>query len=137
MTTFSDDEYIIRALRQGARGYLLKQRVESITAALHAVCAGQSVFGDDIVARIPGLMREGEKPAGPDQPGRAKVLTGLTELEQEVVQRVAEGLNHREIAERLYLSEGTVRNLISVVLEKLRLRDRTQLAIYYYRALRD
>ncbi len=125
LTTFADDEYIVKALKMGAKGYLLKQNFESILPSLKAVEAGQSVFGEDIVAKIPALMSSGGKPD-------AKAL-GLTEKESDLIALVAEGLSNKEIAERLYLSEGTVRNSISVLLEKLNLRGRTQLAIFYYK----
>ncbi len=125
LTTFADDEYIVKALKMGAKGYLLKQNFESILPSLKAVEAGQSVFGEDIVAKIPALMSSGGK-------SDAKAL-GLTEKESDLIALVAEGLSNKEIAERLYLSEGTVRNSISVLLEKLNLRGRTQLAIFYYK----
>ncbi len=123
LTTFSDDEYIIKALRMGAKGYLLKQDFESIIPALKAVFAGQNVFGDTIVTKMPELLKDPERPP----------FTGLgiNAREEEIVALVAEGLNNKEIAKKLFLSEGTVRNYISTILEKLRLRDRTQLAIFY------
>ncbi len=129
LTTFADDAYIIRALLLGARGYILKQDFESIAPALKAVHAGQSVFGDTIMARIPNLMQK-QKPANLSQ-------FQIRDKEMELISLVAEGLNNREIATRLYLSEGTVRNQLSVILEKLDLRDRTQLAIFYYKHQQD
>lgn len=124
LTTFSDDEYILQAFRIGAKGYLLKQDFDSIVPAIRAVCLEQRVFGNEIMERMPSLMRE-------HRPGLA--AHGLTEREVELVTLVADGKTNREIAEALYLSEGTVRNYLSVILEKLSLRDRTQLAIFYYR----
>lgn len=125
LTTFADDEYIVRALKMGAKGYLLKQNFESIVPSLKAVCAGQSVFGDDIVARFPSMLHEETKTSLQDY--------GLSEKEIAIVELIAEGLNNREIANRLYLGEGTVRNSISVILEKLNLKGRTQIAIFYYK----
>jgi len=125
LTTFSDDEYIIRALKMGARGYLLKQNYESILPSLKAVCKGQSVFGDDIVSRIPTALQKSRKPDFSRY--------GINEKEAEIIALVAEGMNNKEIAATLYLSEGTVRNYLSVILEKLQLRDRTQLAVFYYK----
>lgn len=125
LTTFSDDTYIIRALRMGACGYILKQNFSCIVPAIKAVHAGQQVFGDDIMARIPALVSD---PQNPDL-----IAFGLSEREIELIRLVAEGMNNKEIAAHLYLSEGTVRNQISVVLEKLDLRDRTQLAVFYYK----
>jgi len=125
LTTFSDDEYIIRALKMGARGYILKQNYESIVPSLKAVYNGQSVFGDDIVSRIPDMLQKNRKPDFSKY--------GISEKEAEIIALVAEGMNNKEIASTLYLSEGTVRNYLSVILEKLRLRDRTQLAVFYYK----
>jgi DNA-binding NarL/FixJ family response regulator len=125
LTTFSDDEYIVKALKMGAKGYLLKQNFDSIVPALTSVSLGQSIFGDVVVSKLPGML------GGSRQGGNA----ALTEREQEVLTLIAEGLSNKEIAAKLFLSEGTVRNNISVLLEKLALRDRTQLAIYYYRNL--
>lgn len=125
LTTFSDDEYIIRALKMGAKGYILKQDFESIVPALEAVHAGQSVFGGGIVAKIPSLISDGGRMDLPD--------CGLTEKEESIVELVAEGLSNRQIAAKLFLGEGTVRNAVSVILEKLNLKSRTQLAIFYCR----
>jgi DNA-binding NarL/FixJ family response regulator len=124
LTTFSDEEYIVKALRIGAKGYLIKQNAEAIAPALKAVMSGQSVFGAEIVAKIPSFLDKREKPG----------LTGfgLSDREVEIVEQVATGRNNKEIADALFLSEGTVRNYLSVILEKLQLRDRTQLAVYYY-----
>ncbi|KAF5082202.1 response regulator transcription factor [Acetobacterium wieringae] len=127
LTTFLDDEYIIKALKLGAKGYIIKQDFESIVPALRAVEIGQSVFGQDIVTKIPGLINQQEP--------RSVDYFDLSEKERELLDRVAQGLSNREIAESLYLSEGTVRNRISVILEKLNLRDRTQLAIFFYKNL--
>jgi DNA-binding NarL/FixJ family response regulator len=125
LTTFADDEYIVRALKMGAKGYLLKQDFESIVPSLKAVYAGQSVFGGDVVSRLPAVL------SGPARQEMADF--GVTEKEAEVVRLVAEGLSNKEIAAALYLSEGTVRNSVSVILEKLDLKGRTQLAIFYYK----
>ena len=127
LTTFLDDEYIIKALKLGAKGYIIKQDFESIVPSLRAVQIGQSVFGQDIVTKIPGLINQLEQ--------RETDRFDLSDKELELIDRVAQGLSNREIAESLYLSEGTVRNRISVILEKLNLRDRTQLAIFFYKNL--
>ena len=124
LTTFADDEYIITAIKIGARGYLLKQNYESIIPSLKAVHAGQSVFGEDIIAKIPSLFKSNK----PDM-----LIYEITKKESEIITLIADGLNNKEIAGRLFLSEGTVRNSISVILEKLGLRSRTQLAIFYYK----
>ncbi len=125
LTTFSDDEYIIKALKIGAKGYLIKQNFQCIVPSLKAVYMGQRVFGDDIISKIPSLINNSNK--------ADLSAFGITEKEQEIITLVAEGLSNKEIANRLYLSEGTVRNSITTILEKLNLRDRTQLAIFYYK----
>lgn len=125
LTTFSDDEYIIKALRIGAKGYIIKQNFECIVPSLRAVHMGQSVFGDDIVSKIPSLISSSSK---------ADFSSfGITEKELGLITAVAEGLSNKEIAGTLFLSEGTVRNSLSAILEKLNLRDRTQLAVFYYK----
>lgn len=128
LTTFSDDEYIIKALNMGAKGYILKQDFESIAPALEAVMSGQSVFGDQIINKLPELIRSKEEF---DYAGH-----GINDKEREIMELVAAGLSNREIAAELYLGEGTVRNYISTLLDKLDLRDRTQLAVYYYTEVR-
>ena len=125
LTTFSDDEYIVKALNMGAKGYLLKQDFESIVPALKAVYGEQSVFGGQIMGKIPVLLAGKGSFSYHDY--------DISEKEQGIIELVAEGLSNREIAEKLYLSEGTVRNYISTILDKLKLRDRTQLAVFYYK----
>lgn len=123
LTTFSDDEYIVKALDIGVKGYILKQDLDGIVPAVKAVFRGQSVFGGEIVSKIPVLSS-----------AKAEfdfAAYDIGQKEQEVIAQVALGKSNREIAETLFLSEGTVRNYISSVLEKLSLRDRTQLAVFY------
>ncbi|MDD6207309.1 MAG: response regulator transcription factor [Clostridiales bacterium] len=129
LTTFSDDEYIVKALNVGAKGYILKQDFEGIVPAIHAVMGGQSVFGGEIVNKIPVLMQTKET--------FDYSRYDINEKEQEIIAQVAMGRSNKEIAEELYLSEGTVRNYISLVLDKLSLRDRTQLAVFYYQNIRS
>ncbi len=126
LTTFSDDEYIIKALQLGVKGYILKQDYEGILPAIKAVYGGQTVFGKDIVGKISGLMNDN---SAPFDYKRYKI----SEKEQEIIEGVALGLSNKEISEKLFLSEGTVRNYVSAILEKMDLRDRTQLAVFYYR----
>lgn len=123
LTTFSDDEYIVKALKCGVKGYLLKQDYGSILPAIRAVYTGQTVFGTEIVSKIPELLKEKES--------FDYQAHDISEKELDVIRLVAEGLSNREISGELFLSEGTVRNYISNILEKLSLRDRTQLAVYY------
>ncbi len=124
LTTFSDDEYIVKALNIGAKGYILKQDFNGIEPALQAVMNGQSVFGDQVISKLPELM------SGKEQFDYSRC--GLTDKEWELTTLVAQGLSNKEIASEMFLSEGTVRNYLSQILEKLDLRDRTQLAIFYF-----
>lgn len=124
LTTFTDDEYIVQALSIGAKGYLLKQDFESIVPAVKAVCSGQSVFGGQVMGKLPDMLKK--------KKGIDYARYDITRQEYEIMEEVALGLSNREIAEKLCLSEGTVRNYLSNILRKLNLRDRTQLAVFYY-----
>lgn len=135
LTTFSDDEYIVRALALGASGYLIKQDVGGVAPALRAVMAGRSVLEGEVLERAVALgASSGEK--GAEEPDLAAMFPQLTAREREVVRLVAEGLDNREVAAAAYMGEGTVRNHISQILAKLGLRNRTQIAVAYWRALR-
>lgn len=125
LTTFSDDEYIVKALKLGAKGYLLKQDYASILPALEAVCSGQTVFGTEIMSRIPELIHSGSSFHSEDY--------DISRRELEIIRLIADGLSNKEIASQLFLSEGTVRNYLSSILDKLQLRDRTQVAVFYYK----
>ena len=124
LTTFSDDEYIIQALKLGARGYLLKQDYGSILPALKTVLSGQTVFGSEIISKLPGLIRHTDD--------FDYAASEITDREREIIRLVAYGYSNKEIAAELFLSEGTIRNYLSGILDKLHLRDRTQVAIFYY-----
>lgn len=127
LTTFSDDEYIIKALKIGAKGYLLKQDYESIIPAIKAVHAGQTVFGDEVVSKIPKLLQKSGSFSYESHQ--------ISEREYELIRYIADGFSNKEISEKMFLSEGTVRNYLSSILDKLELRDRTQLAVFYYQHL--
>lgn len=121
ITTFQDDEYIREALSLGCKGYILKQNIDSIIPSINAVYSGNMVFDSQIVSSIKKY--------------REKEIEGELSLrEMDILKLVADGMNNKEIASSLYLSEGTIRNYISTMLDKLQLRDRTQLAIYYYKS---
>lgn len=120
ITTFKDDEYIHDALKMGCKGYLLKDNFNGIIPAIKAVEAGNMVFDSNIVSSM-------------STKSHTSRLEVLSKREQDILTLVAEGLNNKEISEELYLSEGTVRNYISQLLTRLDLRDRTQLAVYYYK----
>ncbi|GAA2133579.1 response regulator transcription factor [Streptomyces synnematoformans] len=116
LTTFDDDEYVTRALRAGAVGYLLKNLpAADLARAVHLAHAGVTQFDASVAARVL---------AGQPAPGP------LTPRETEVLRQIAAGASNKEIAARLYLSEGTVKNHISRILTRLGLRDRTQAALY-------
>lgn len=130
LTTFADDEYIVRALRLGARGYLIKQDVATIAPALRSVMRGQRVLEGDVLERAVDL-----KATERAEPDLKAMFPQLTDREREVVRLVAEGLDNHEVAEAAYMGEGTVRNHISAILAKLGLKNRTQIAVAYWRAL--
>lgn len=122
LTTFDDDEYVTQALRCGAKGYLLKDTPSTELAdAIRAIHRGYTQFG-------PGLMEKAfaSVPAVEEPP---EAFTQLTPREQEVLQLIAKGCSNREIAEKLYISERTVKNHVNSLLRRLNLRDRTQVAI--------
>lgn len=125
LTTFLDDDYISEAITIGAKGYLLKQNFDSLIPTLMTIASGQQVYGDAVMTKLPDLMSK-------DKNKRFKAL-GLSDKEMEIVEYVAKGLSNKEISEQIFLSEGTVRNYISQILDRLELRDRTQLAIFYYK----
>ncbi len=127
LTTFLDDEYINKALKIGAKGYIIKQDCGSLPSSVRAVASGQAVFGGKVVEKLPDLLNRKERfdPSEFD----------ITPKELEVIKLVADGLSNKEIAEKLFLGEGTVRNMVSSILTKLDLRDRTQLACFYYQKM--
>lgn len=124
LTTFLDDEYITKALQLGAKGYIIKQDYETIIPALNAVYSGQNVYGSEIMEKLPGLMQQ--------EASFNYSAHDISQKEYEIITLVAQGLSNKEIAARLFLSEGTIRNYLSGILEKLQLRDRTQLAVFFY-----
>lgn len=136
LTTFSDDEYIVRALALGAAGYLIKQDVAGVAPALRAVMAGRSVLEGEVLERAVALGADEASDTAAEKPDLTTIFPQLTDREREVVALIAEGLDNREVAAAAYMGEGTVRNHISSILAKLHLRNRTQIAIAFWRALR-
>ena len=119
LTTFQDEKNIRLALKAGAEGYIVKSSsIENMAHQIRALKAGSTVLDADVLKTI----------MEPDK----KALECLTKREIDIVNLVAQGLSNNEIAEQLFLSVGTVRNMLSVILDKLEFRDRTQLAIYYW-----
>lgn len=129
LTTFADDDYIVRALAIGARGYLIKQEARGLAEALHSVMEGQIVLGSDATDRVSALI--GQRPA--NGAGAAFDDSLSHPDNSQAAPAFAEGLTQRDIAQALYLSEGTVRNHISAILQKCGLRNRTQIAIAWWR----
>jgi len=132
LTTFKDDEYIKEAVKSGAEGYILKnQSSDSIIESLRAVGKGNTVFEKEVAQALSGLLKEDKKPVSTIGVNKRVSTIGLNPRELEVLALVADGYSNKEIAELLFLSEGTVRNYVTTLLEKLQFRDRTQLAIFY------
>nr|WP_110758677.1 response regulator transcription factor [Paenibacillus illinoisensis] len=129
LTTFDDDEYIIQALQNGASGYLLKNvPPDRIIQGIKTVHNGDMLIHPDIARKLAGLLR----PAAAPQTHSHQPLDayGLTRMELAVAEAISEGLSNKEIAAKLFLSEGTVKNYVTEILGKLSLRDRTQIAIF-------
>lgn len=173
LTTFADDDYIVRALRLGACGYLIKQDVASLAPALRSVMAGQIVLENEVVERMAtlGTAAQADKATQAEKTGDAHGANAagaadaagaanaadtackaaqaeevgtpsaqianagtLTEREQRIVELVAQGCDNKQIAATVYVSEGTVRNHISSILSKLALKNRTQIAVHYWKS---
>ncbi len=123
LTTFQDDDYLAEALQAGAHGYLLKhQSAEAICLAIRNAVKGTVSF-EPGVARSLRVQTIDRKEA---------LLEGLPSRAKDVLRLLVEGCSNRQIANRLYLSEGTVRNYVSALLQFADVRDRTQLVIWYY-----
>ena len=124
LTTFKDDDYVREAIANGAEGYILKsQSFASIVESLRVVCQGNTVYQREVSDILHSILK-GERKKDPSE-------YGLSPRELDVLKLVGEGCSNDEIGEKLFLSAGTVRNYVSMLLEKLSLRDRTQLAIFY------
>lgn len=130
LTTFDDDEYVYNALKYGASGYLLKGvSVTELSNAIRTVVSGGAMINPNIVTKVVKLfsaMAQHNLAVQVEKNGELQ----LTRTERNIVCQVGRGLSNREIATKLRLSEGTVRNNLSTALSKLNLRDRTQLAIW-------
>lgn len=123
LTTFDEEDFILRALKNEINGYILKNSpAERILNAIRVVNAGGTVFQEDILKyvrnKISGI-------------GKPELFRELSERELDIVRLIAEGLSNRQISERLFLAEGTVRNHISTILEKTGLEHRTQIAVMW------
>ncbi len=122
LTSYEDDEALFAAIMAGAAGYVLKQiKGTDLVDAVRRVAAGQSLLDPAVTARVLERIRR-----GPEQPDELK---GLTEQERRILALVAEGLTNREIAQRMFLSEKTIKNYVSSLLAKLGMERRTQAAV--------
>ncbi|MEH2150746.1 response regulator transcription factor [Nostoc sp.] len=128
LTTFDDDEYVSAALKNGAMGYLLKDTPsEELAVAIRAVHKGYTQLGPGIVKKLLTQFSHSTLTQSPPVPSS---LAELTPREKEVLRLIATGASNREIAQELYISEGTVKNHVTNILNRLNLRDRTQAAIW-------
>ncbi|MCX7773469.1 MAG: response regulator transcription factor [Clostridia bacterium] len=128
LTTFDDDSHIRDAIQSGAKGYLLKNNTpDKIKAAVKLVHQGGSVMENVVLEKLKDNL------SGSSQPSAKKSIdTSLfSERELEIMRLISEGLSNREIASTLFISEGTVKNHITSILDKTGLEHRTQVAIYY------
>ena len=137
LTTFDDEETVNKAIASGADGYILKEMEdEKVINAVKSVYGGISVFGDSVyrsmMSRFAENSKSSEESGNGEKSGKnvADLEFSFTDREMDVLRLVAEGYDNKEIAGMLFLAEGTVRNLVSRLLDKLQLKDRTQLAVY-------
>jgi len=129
LTTYGLDEYVYDALRAGAAGFLLKtDPPDRIVDAVRIVHAGDALLGPHTTRRLIERFLASPPPHAP----RPAVLDTLTDRELEVMREVARGLTNREIADRLYIGDGTVKTHVARILAKLGLRDRVQVVVYAY-----
>lgn len=127
LTTFDDDQYVLESLKLGVNGYLLKSGdTDSLIRSIKSALSGGLSLEDQVAAKVmPTLLQQRSQTQTID--------ASLTPRERAILKCIGEGLNNQEIADRLGLSVGTVKNNTSQILDKLDLRDRTQLAIYAIR----
>lgn len=127
LTTFDDQQYVVDALKVGVSGYTLKNGdTESLIRSIRSTMSGGLSLEDQVAAKVMPVLLQSQEVAESVDPS-------LTPRERAILKCIGEGLNNKEVAERLGLSVGTVKNQTSQILDKLMLRDRTQLAIYAIR----
>jgi DNA-binding NarL/FixJ family response regulator len=128
LSTFDDDRYIADAMRAGAKGYLLKDMPsEELAQAIRCVYRGYSQLAPGLLEKLMANMPTDRKV---EPKSNQQELTQLTPREQEVLRLIALGSTNRDIAQQLYISEGTVKTHVTHLLNRLNLRNRSQLAIY-------
>ncbi|WP_287762927.1 response regulator transcription factor [Megamonas sp.] len=131
MTTFDDDEYIFSALKYGASGYLLKDvGMEELYEDIMVIYNGGALINPDIATKVVSMFSNMSRNRNLIINVEENCLDELSKNEWKIVQNIGLGLSNKEIAKKMFLSEGTVRNYLSSILSKLDLRDRTQLAIW-------
>ncbi|MDQ7094650.1 response regulator transcription factor [Desulfosporosinus sp. PR] len=131
LTTFNEDEYIFRGLKNGADGYILKDSgSDDIIKAIKTAYSGNILLNPEVAAKVVKALNTTDYNSKSDN--EATNLTLLTPRELEVARLVAEGKNNREIGNSLFLTEGTVKNYVTRILEKLELNSRTELALYIH-----
>ncbi|AFQ56748.1 Two-component response regulator [YfiJ] [Bacillus subtilis QB928] len=134
LTTFKDSALIAEALEEGASGYLLKDMsADTIVKAVMTVHSGGMVLPPELTAQMLNEWKREKQLKGINEIEKPNELLDLTEREIEVLAELGYGLNNKEIAEKLYITEGTVKNHVSNIISKLAVRDRTQAAIYSVR----
>lgn len=133
LTTFNDDDYIFSSLRNGASGYLLKDATpKEITDAIRRVYEGGTLINPDVATKLVNAIQDQEKSLYQSEEiiENKFIDVELTNREVDICHLLAEGMNNKEIGETLMISEGTVKNNITRILDKLDMRDRTQLALF-------
>jgi DNA-binding NarL/FixJ family response regulator len=130
LTSFGDDEALFDAIMAGAAGYVLKQiRGTDLVGAIRTVASGESMLDPEAASRVMRRMR--------DQAQRSDPLSGLTPQERRILELIGDGLTNRQIGERMYLAEKTVKNYVSALFAKLGMVRRTQAAAYAARVFAD
>ena len=139
LTTFDDDDYIFDALKYGASGYLLKGvALEELSSAIHTVVEGGAIFNPNVAGKVTQFFSKMANHQGLKETFISDTdVPTMSNTEWQIICKVAQGLSNKEIAFELKFTEGTIRNYLSVILEKLNLRDRTQLAIWYLHKEKD
>ena len=131
LTTFDDDDLVQQALQNGAKGYLIKNHTpEHLKQMIRSVYNGTGVMEESILESLAGKAGSGDG-SGADSAATGFDAEGYSERELDIVKAVAEGLSNKEIAAKLFISEGTVKNYITNILAKENLSHRTALAVYY------
>ena len=126
LTSFADDDALFDAIMAGASGYVLKQvRGNDLVHAVRTIAAGGSLLDPKATAQVMARLRAGTEKATRDDP-----LAGLTEQERRILHLIGEGLTNRQIGERLFLAEKTIKNYVSSLLAKLGMQRRVQAAVY-------